>query len=401
MILSYNNNWLGYGQYVLGTDIVPIPAYSVRFQFASPQTAESLAGCGSRGTWTRLSDTVWDYTYENPLGYTSWYHEFDALVAPGGARRSEVLPQCEIVGSNLTGVTSIESAFVGQTNITAVHLYELSLVATNTFGGCTGMTSYRIDVCNAVIGGQRLGIPIDNNIVDFEIGTYNPAYITDQMILPNCSSFRIKSMPNLTEFGSQSFASIGSSQQHASIYIGSAPLVTTLYQAFMSTEHVESINIGSTGVLTGAAEAFYTSAIRQVPSNLDFSNCTNVRYMFAYAQNLTTIPDLDLTSAENAGYMCYNCTGLTKVPQFVFSENIRTGSNINSLFSACPNLTDGAYLFYVRMTGDISHWRDVYGSTPWPEGPYPLEGYADVNHVFVSSYSTEPGWQYIPSKWKE
>lgn len=121
--------------------------------------------------------------------------------------------------------------------------------------------------------------------------------------------------------------------------------------------------------------------------------------MFAYDQNLTTIPDLDLSAATNAGYACFECTNLTKVPQFVFSDSIRTSANINSLFRACPNLTDGAYLFYVRMTGDVSHWQEVYGPTPWPEGPYPLEGY-EVNHVFYGSSSTEPGWQYIPSKWK-
>lgn len=402
MILSYNGNWLGFGQYVLGTDIVPIPAYSVRFQFASPQTAESLAGCGSRGTWTRLSDTVWDYTYDNSPNYTSWYQEFDARLSPGGSRRSEVLPSCEIVGSNLTGVTSIESAFADQTNITAVHLYELEsgreLNITAAFSGCSGMTSYRIDVCNLGIAGTRLGIETTNNISKFEIGTYTPNYITNQMVLPLCRECKIKNMPNLVSFDEQTFASIGSSQQYASIYIGSAPLVTELDKTFMDANYVTKIDVGSTGVLTDAREAYRNSGIYQVP-NLDYSHCTNVRYMLAENPNLTTIPDLDLSAATDATYMCSECTNLTKVPQFVFSGEIRTGYGINSMFSACPYLTDGAYLFYVRMTGDVEHWYDVYPGTPVPAGPYPLEGY-DVVNVFYGSYSTEPGWQYIPNRWK-
>jgi surface protein len=62
---------------------------------------------------------------------------------------------------------------------------------------------------------------------------------------------------------------------------------------------------------------------------------TNMRYMFAYCSDLTTVPLFDTSKATNMDYMFQDCSDLTTVPLF----NTMNVTNMIGMFQNCDVLT--------------------------------------------------------------
>lgn len=123
-----------------------------------------------------------------------------------------------------------------------------------------------------------------------------------------------------------------------------------------------------------AGVKFTNSTFSSVPEWADFSNVTDMSYMFKDCDYITTIPLLDTSSAVNMSGMFANCENLASIPLLdtsnVTDMMLMFGnckkltsiprldvSNVNgmiSTFQDCPNLTDIGGLINLKVSIDIS-----------------------------------------------
>ena len=117
---------------------------------------------------------------------------------------------------------------------------------------------------------------------------------------------------------------------------------------------IESIETGTATIDVGAMGLkFGYSTFTQIPSIFDFSNITNMSYMFSNCTKLTSIPEFDTINVTNMSYMFSHCSSLTSVPLFDTSnvtnmENaFRNTESLNSIpqFNT-SNVKNMTYLFY-------------------------------------------------------
>ena len=80
---------------------------------------------------------------------------------------------------------------------------------------------------------------------------------------------------------------------------------------------------------------FGNSTFTEVPSNLDFSNMTDMFALFSGCRNLITISQLDTQNVTNMGSIFSNCRSLISIPQL----DTRNVTNMNSTFFYCCELT--------------------------------------------------------------
>lgn len=145
---------------------------------------------------------------------------------------------------------------------------------------------------------------------------------------------------------------------------------------------------------TGVKLAY--SSFSEVPDGLDFEGVTDMSRMFYLCTNITTIPQIDTSSAINMTRMFEGCKGLTTIPQIdtssveYMSGMFRNCSSLTSIplidasslmeglsmFFACKSLTDlggfaglqaGVDLSVCPLTHDsimnvINNAADVTGS---------------------------------------
>ena len=149
---------------------------------------------------------------------------------------------------------------------------------------------------------------------------------------------------------------------------GTVHAVTSAIDSNIQPENIkEGVSIlGVAGTLSGGGGSdvfvvppetrFGWSKFTEIPSNWDFSEFSNeadMSYLFYKCENLTTIPQIDLSSAQIASYLFYNCKNLTTVPEL----NLSNANNVSYLFYNCSKLTtvpelnlsnanSVAYLFY-------------------------------------------------------
>ena len=77
------------------------------------------------------------------------------------------------------------------------------------------------------------------------------------------------------------------------------------------------------------------SSLTTIPQ-LDTTSVTDMNRMFSGCTNLTTIPQLDTSSVTNMNNMFYNCSSLTTIPQL----DARSVTGMYNMFSGCTNLTN-------------------------------------------------------------
>ena len=69
-------------------------------------------------------------------------------------------------------------------------------------------------------------------------------------------------------------------------------------------------------------------------SNVDYSDITDMSFMFYGCTNLEKIPHLDTSNVTNMSYMFEGCTNLKKIPHLDTSKV----TNISFMFNGCINL---------------------------------------------------------------
>ena len=81
------------------------------------------------------------------------------------------------------------------------------------------------------------------------------------------------------------------------------------------------------------------SAFMEFPVDVDFSQCTNIYYTFAYNGNLVRLPRMDISKVTTATYAFRECKNLEEIACLVFSEKTSFTTNVFHLCQALKNLT--------------------------------------------------------------
>lgn len=121
-VITYNDRWI---EITDPLNPLNLPPYTIRLLYK-----DGVTPTFSYGTATQISSSpnIWDLTYEN----SSWV-----------ALLSFHIDLLEVLGANSTGVTSMNSMFVGCYSLTTVPLFDTSKVRDmgNMFEGCSSLTS--------------------------------------------------------------------------------------------------------------------------------------------------------------------------------------------------------------------------------------------------------------------
>lgn len=88
----------------------------------------------------------------------------------------------------------------------------------------------------------------------------------------------------------------------------------------------EKIKVGESGL------KFSRSTFTEIPQVFDFSDMTDMGYMFAYCSNLTTIPKIDTSNANTMVYMFSSCGSLSEIP-------VMDTSNVTEIYGMFINCT--------------------------------------------------------------
>ena len=106
---------------------------------------------------------------------------------------------------------------------------------------------------------------------------------------------------------------------------------------------------------TDAQYMFYNYPLNELPQ-LDTSNVTNMRSMFAACANLTIISQLNTSNVTEMHSMFQGCANLTTIPQ-INTINVHT---MDFMFGSCSNLTTIPQLNGEKIT---SIYRAFFGCT--------------------------------------
>ena len=96
-----------------------------------------------------------------------------------------------------------------------------------------------------------------------------------------------------------------------------------------TSEAITSIDVASSGIKFGY------SSFSEIPSYYDFSNVTNMRYMFNSCSYLTSVPLFDTSKVTDMNSMFNGCSNLTSVPLFDTSKV----TDMYYMFIGCTKLT--------------------------------------------------------------
>ena len=152
-------------------------------------------------------------------------------------------------------------------------------------------------------------------------GVYGMIKINDVVIIPTESGFKRldngEVLPPIYEGGSYTY-------QQGELFYPSGPLYKTVNVNVQPKIDVEKTKI-----------KFGHSTFTTLPEWADFTNVTDMYYMFYNCTSLTTIPILDTSNVISMERMFSNCTNLTTIPQLYTSNVI----SMSYMFYACNNLT--------------------------------------------------------------
>ena len=128
---------------------------------------------------------------------------------------------------------------------------------------------------------------------------------------------------------------------------------------------IKTVNVNVVPKINVAKECikFAYSSFTTVPEWADFSNITNMSYIFSNCSNLQTIPLIDTSSVINMNYMFYSCGSLTTIPQ-LDTSNV---TNMYYIFRGCSNLTTIPELDTSNVTNMEAMFEDCGKITTIPE----------------------------------
>ena len=139
--------------------------------------------------------------------------------------------------------------------------------------------------------------------------------------------------------------------------------VTSAIDSNIQPENIkEGVTIlGVAGTLSAGSDVFVVpdgvkfsqSTFTEVPSNWDFSNVTDMYYMFSNCTKITTIPQMNTSKVTSMRSMFYNCTKLTSIPN-LDTSNV---TDMGGMFHFCSNLVNIPQMDTSKVTNMGSMYR--------------------------------------------
>lgn len=120
---------------------------------------------------------------------------------------------------------------------------------------------------------------------------------------------------------------------------------------------IDGLSTGGGITKIDVAEAgikFSRSSFATLPEWADFSNVTDMSYMFQYCSNLPTISLLDTSNVTDMSFMFSNCYDLTTIPE-LDTSNV---TNMERMFYSCDNLTTLPELDVSKVTNIKDYFRN-------------------------------------------
>lgn len=108
------------------------------------------------------------------------------------------------------------------------------------------------------------------------------------------------------------------------------------------------IKVGESGI------KFANSTFTEVPQVFDFSDVTDVKFMFNYCSNLTTVPEMDTSKVTTMESMFRNCPSLTNIPEMDTSQV----TTMRYMFNSCSSLTSVPEM----NTSNVTEMRYMFGN---------------------------------------
>lgn len=135
VIYTFNGKYGKFGNGVLGKvssgpapdpyNPLGLPSFTMRFEFYGTDAELDPSTVISNGTWTHVSGSVWDWTYEN----TSWASALSYWDPNYQATRTLAqIYRFNVLGANTTGVTNMSNLFNNHKYITTIALFDTSSV---------------------------------------------------------------------------------------------------------------------------------------------------------------------------------------------------------------------------------------------------------------------------------
>ena len=141
---------------------------------------------------------------------------------------------------------------------------------------------------------------------------------------------------------------------------------------------------------TSASNMFYNcSSLTTIPQ-LDFSSATNANSMFRSCSSLTTIPQLNFGNVTDASNMFYNCTSLTTIPQLDFSS----ATNADNTFISCTSLTTLDFSNIKTIGKTFAYTSSL--STLIIRNPTTLTTLKNTNAFLNTPIASKTGYIYVP-----
>ena len=167
---------------------------------------------------------------------------------------------------------------------------------------------------------------------------------------------------------------------------GTVRAVTSEIDGNISPENIkEGVTIlGVAGTLSSGSDVFVVpdgvkfsrSTFTEVPSNWDFSNVTDMYYMFYNCEKLTSIPQMDTSKVTNMGNIFYLCTNLTSIPRL----NTFNVTNMESMFYNCINLVNIPQMDTSKVTNMEGLYRGCSKLTTVPQ--LDTSNVTNMQHMF-------------------
>ena len=129
--------------------------------------------------------------------------------------------------------------------------------------------------------------------------------------------------------------------------------VTDMYYMFYNCASLTTIPMLDTSNVITMERMFSNCTNLTTIPQLYTSNVISMSYMFYACNNLTIIPMLDTSNVTSMTYMFYNCRNLTSIPQLDTSKV----TNMSYMFYGCNNLTTIPMLDTSNVTNMGSYFR--------------------------------------------
>lgn len=92
---------------------------------------------------------------------------------------------------------------------------------------------------------------------------------------------------------------------------------------------------------------FSYSTFTEIPQIFDFSDLTDMSYMFSRCSYLTTIPEMDVSKVDLMDSMCRSCSSLTDLGGFI-------GLKCDLDLSSSSNLTHESLMNVINKAADVT-----------------------------------------------